>query len=236
MEIRSPVDWDEYAKERILTRSRLLTRHHRVVTDVILSWLAVEDTSQSFLEVGCGDGFWLDLLRNLGFRRIKGIDISEHYVEICRRKGHDVELSPVEQYEPNTLYDWVYSIDVLEHLDDPRAMLDRMLQFLKPHGRVLFKVPVYDSLPRRVERVIMRTSRLAQSQRTDPTHIQAFSVRTTRRMIEDAGCRIAKGTCTSCMWRFLDRLPGVLNAGIQAVCFGGRFGDAYMVIAEKAEE
>ncbi|MDO8585845.1 MAG: class I SAM-dependent methyltransferase [Armatimonadota bacterium] len=229
----SSVDWEDYATERILTRNRLVKAHHRAVTRVLVDWFAAEDTSQSFLEIGCGDGFWLDLLRNLGVQRIKGIDVSLHYVKICQAKGHDVECCSFADYTPSVLYDWVYLIDVLEHLDDPRAALDNILQKVRPGGKILVVTPVYESIVGRAQRAITGVSKLSQAQKQDPTHIQAFSSNEVRTFLESAGCRTVKCTYAASFTRLYGLKLRLLNTIAQNLTFGGRTGDQFLIVARK---
>jgi SAM-dependent methyltransferase len=41
-------------------------------------------------------------------------------------------------------FDAISAFDVLDHVADPRAMLDRLASLLTPHGELIAVVPVYD--------------------------------------------------------------------------------------------
>lgn len=92
------------------------------------------------LDVGCGDGFHLELLRDAGGSgwSLEGIDLDERAVERARRRGlvahhgsvTDDELTPA-------VYDLVLLIQTIEHVADPAALLRSIVRVLRPGGRLL---------------------------------------------------------------------------------------------------
>lgn len=90
------------------------------------------------LDVGCGRGEMLDLLREAGVAA-RGVDLDDGMVERVRQKGHEVELADAGSYlegvEPESL-GAVFSAQFVEHL--PYAELRRFLSLarraLRPGG------------------------------------------------------------------------------------------------------
>jgi len=80
------------------------------------------------LDLGCGRGEFLELLREKGFEA-EGIDINEQMVHICQDKGLDCQVADIleklVQYEDDTL-SGIFSSQVIEHL--PPAYLKRMIE------------------------------------------------------------------------------------------------------------
>ena len=91
------------------------------------------------LDVGCGRGEFLDLLRDNGIPAL-GVDLDQGMVERCREKGHsEVELGEAVAYledrEDNSL-GAIFSAQLIEHL--PRLELERFFELaaqkLEPGG------------------------------------------------------------------------------------------------------
>jgi len=92
------------------------------------------------LDVGCGDGFHLKLLRRFGEPtwRLEGVDASERAVAAGRETGLQVYGGPVEQLpESATGYDLVLLIATIEHVSSPLEILTAIRARLRPGGRVL---------------------------------------------------------------------------------------------------
>jgi len=96
------------------------------------------------LEVGSGHGGFAALMRWAGFDAT-GLEISPWVVEYARERfGVPMLLGPVEdqRLEPGSL-DLVALMDVLEHLRDPVATMQRCLELLAPDGIALIQTPCY---------------------------------------------------------------------------------------------
>lgn len=89
------------------------------------------------LDIGCGVG---DML---AFRpRTVGADINAKTVEYCRRRGLQVALmAPGSLPFRSHSFDSAILDNVLEHVADPRRLLDETHRVLKPDGVVLVGVP-----------------------------------------------------------------------------------------------
>ena len=75
-----------------------------------------------------GDGLFLRLLRERGFRQLKLLDISPVAVQKAREKGFDVEVQDITKplrFADNT-FGTVCALDILEHLYDPLPLLNEM--------------------------------------------------------------------------------------------------------------
>jgi SAM-dependent methyltransferase len=92
------------------------------------------------LDVGCGDGFHLRLLRDFGPGgwSLEGVDASPRAVDAARRAGLTVHQGTVETMAlPEAQYDLVLLIATIEHVDDPPGVLRAVRRLLRPGGRVV---------------------------------------------------------------------------------------------------
>lgn len=107
----------------------------------IKGWCEAEQPS-SVLDVGCGEGFFLALVRSTIPRRV-GVEASERALRFARafEPGSEFVLGSAEQLDEQ--FDVVTCIEVLEHVPDDAIgpFLRTLAARAKPNGRVIVCVP-----------------------------------------------------------------------------------------------
>jgi len=97
------------------------------------------------LDIGCGRGEWLEMLRAEGYRA-KGIDLNRVALEECRQRGLDVVEADAVEYlrglKRNSL-DVITGFHVIEHLPFPvmAALFDEAFAVLKSGGMMILETP-----------------------------------------------------------------------------------------------
>ena len=159
---------------------RLIERFHEHVTERVR---AVAPTR--LLEVGCGEGYVLEAIRADGIdAACTGIDQSAEAIDAARQRlGPAVSLHVGDALTlsgslPGPPPDLVLMIEVLEHLDDPEAMLDDLAEITGDF--VLLSVP-REPLVRGLN--LARLKNVAQLG-NDPEHVQHWSARSFVRFVE----------------------------------------------------
>jgi 2-polyprenyl-3-methyl-5-hydroxy-6-metoxy-1,4-benzoquinol methylase len=97
------------------------------------------------LDVGCGNGVISRHLGRLGFN-VLGIDVSEKTIEMARAINPMPNVkfqtkSAEELVASGERYDAVICSEVLEHLNDPGALLKVLYATLAPNGKLIVTVP-----------------------------------------------------------------------------------------------
>lgn len=99
------------------------------------------------LEVGCGDGRFLGLLRESGFENLYGSDYSEAGVAFARLFLPGVDFTVADAtirlpYE-NNVFDAIFLIETLEHiqLNKVSLIISELTRILKPGGKLVITVP-----------------------------------------------------------------------------------------------
>jgi 2-polyprenyl-3-methyl-5-hydroxy-6-metoxy-1,4-benzoquinol methylase len=103
---------------------------------------ALRDAPGPLLDVGCGGGLLLKLLRDRGFRGI-GFDFSKSAAAVAwRQNGVPVMcgLLPQAPLRPAS-FGAVTMFHVVEHLPDPQPYLDTARDLLAPNGRLILQTP-----------------------------------------------------------------------------------------------
>lgn len=101
------------------------------------------------LDVGCGDGFHLTLLRKFGKKTwsLEGVDIDKHAIEAATRSGLKVHLGVVEKINlPKENYDLIFMIMTIEHVEKPVEVLRAIHRLLKKGGRLVIVTDNTNSL------------------------------------------------------------------------------------------
>ena len=96
------------------------------------------------LEIGCGTGHNLPMLRQFG--EVDAIEVDAEARDMAsRRLGKPVMGSPLPALEgvEDGAYDLVAILDVLEHIEEDEAALAGIASKLKPGGRILITVPAH---------------------------------------------------------------------------------------------
>jgi len=100
----------------------------------------------ALLDVGCGNGDFLDLARRTGWR-VTGVDPDPKAVETARARRLDVRLGGLELLAGSGIaFDLITSSHVIEHVHEPLQMLRACHTLLKPTGFLWLETPNLDSI------------------------------------------------------------------------------------------
>lgn len=122
------------------------------------NWLAPEIVTNNpkglapgeFLDIGCGSGDYLHVMKSMGWR-VRGVEPSSFGASEGRRAGLDIFHGNLREanFSPNT-FDYVRANHSFEHMPDPVEVLDEIYRIVKPGGKVFIGVPNAESLPYRL--------------------------------------------------------------------------------------
>lgn len=93
---------------------------------------------KKLLDVGCANGQFLEYTSRFGIDSI-GIDISSEMVEAGRQAGLNCQVKDL--FEMTGSFDMLTYWDVIEHVPDPRAVLEKTRELLAPGGEVVIQTP-----------------------------------------------------------------------------------------------
>ena len=104
----------------------------------------VRDFDARILDAGCGTGNMAQVLHQMGYDRLDGLEPSAGMLEIARRKNVYRALHPLyldaEIDLPPGSYDAVVAAGVLTHGHAPPAALDGILALTRPGGIIVFSL------------------------------------------------------------------------------------------------
>jgi len=182
-EIRSfyPADYHAYHEDHgavasllVGMRARLRGRYYRRL---------LGNRPGRLFDVGAGDCRHFDELARFCELEFGGVELQPEIAARARKRGYDVvpgtlETLNLEGHE--AAWDVVSMNHIIEHVIEPRRMVERAHRLLRPGGWVVGQLPALDSWE----------SRLFGRRWGGyhyPRHLQAFSRRGLRRILESAG-------------------------------------------------
>ncbi len=134
----------------------------------------------SLLDVGCGEGSFIEQMQLLGWR-VTGVEPDREAVRIAKDRGLPVVQGTAEDIDlPEERYDAVTLNHVIEHVHDPIMVLERCRHLLRRNGRLVIKTPNINSLGHQ----IFGASWMPLD---PPRHLNLFSARSLGRCAERAG-------------------------------------------------
>ncbi len=101
------------------------------------------------MDIGCGDGFHLNLLREFGNKNweLEGVDLNRRAVEAAERSGLKVHFGGLESLDLQAnSYDLIFMIQTIEHVERPDVTLDTVYRLLKHGGRLVIVTDNTDSV------------------------------------------------------------------------------------------
>lgn len=103
------------------------------------------------LDVGCGAGETLSLLKEVGWS-VYGVDLDKRAIGVAKKRGITAKIGGYEEIEsfPQNYFDAVRLYHVIEHIGDPTAALKLIYSRLKPGGQLIMGTPNYDSTVRKM--------------------------------------------------------------------------------------
>ena len=153
------------------------------------------------LDIGCGRGDFLCAMKDLGWN-VLGVESDPAASALAQRRGLRVHMGPFEEADiPGESVDHITMNHVIEHVYDPKAVLDKCYRLLKPGGTVIVYAPNAKSLGRRWFQGHWRPLE-------PPRHLYCFSTATLRTLL------MACGFARTRLWSSPRLASGVYDASV----------------------
>lgn len=152
-------------------------------------------------DLGCGNGSVCAHLAGLGWD-VTGVDPSTEGVAQAKRRYPDLKIHPGSAYEPLAerygTFPCVISLEVVEHLYDPRRYAKTLFSLLRPDGLAVVSTP-YHGYWKNLAMAVTGKLDAHFTALWDHGHIKFWSVRTLTALLTEAGfqrpiefCRVGR--------------------------------------------
>lgn len=141
--------------------------------------------SKKVLDIGCGEGTFLESMRRNGWK-VKGTETSDEHIKTLQ--GKQISVCDERRGECNfsdKSFDLITAWHVLEHVIDPKEVLQRMHRFLSDEGSIIIEVPNFGSWQ-------ARFTKASWFHVDVPRHTQHFTKKQLGKLFSDTGFKIER--------------------------------------------
>jgi SAM-dependent methyltransferase len=114
-------------------------------------WASRFVSDKRVLDAGCGTAYGTEILAGAGASEVVGVDIDPGVVQVGReRLRADVSFEVADARDlpfADDAFDVVVCFEVIEHVEDPEAILDELRRVLRPEGLAAVSSPNRDVYP-----------------------------------------------------------------------------------------
>lgn len=148
------------------------------------------------LDLGCGTGETSYAIKKNGLANwICGVEGSPNAAELARRRLDLVLEGDIEKldfpFEENT-FDVILLLDILEHLVDPWATLEKVTKLLKPNGVIITSIPNVRHFTVVLPLLLLGDWRYQEEGLLDSTHIRFFTKSSAIKLMTSTGLKLDK--------------------------------------------
>lgn len=181
----------------------------------------------TIVDFGCGAGHLFSFVRQL-FDRYLGVDVVRYNAFPAEAEliESDLDLGTVPL--PDSSAEVVVSVETIEHLENPRALMRELTRVAAPGGWIAVTTPNQLSLASKLS-LLVKNQFVAFQERPGlyPAHISALLEIDLLRLAKETGLVDAAVVYTNC-----GRIPGTVRQW-PGWCRGRAFSDNVMIIARK---
>lgn len=161
----------------------------------ILAVIREVNKNSPILDVGCGNGNFLQQMANWGYRNLTGIDpFIENEIELEKQAG---KILKETIFEHKGNYSLIMLSGVLEHMDHQKTVMQELHRILSPDGKLLIQIPITDSFA-------WRKYGINWFQFDAPRHFYVHSIKSMNYLAENTGYVIEEEHYESGAYQFLE--------------------------------
>jgi SAM-dependent methyltransferase len=113
------------------------------------------------LDFGAGMGLYADMLKDDTKSTIDCLEPDKKLQKMLTKKGYKV-LASADDLKPNS-YDVIYSLNVMEHIEDDHKVFGQLTKALKKNGIIVIYVPAFQSLYSSMDKLVEHHRRYRKS-------------------------------------------------------------------------
>ena len=139
------IEFLQNIKDEDVYEEKTSKSHNQIMTAFISQIVMLIPKEAMILDVGCGNGFALEIFSKRGYNPI-GITIGKEDYNLCKEQGFDVEIMDQSFLTfPEDMFDLVWCRHCLEHSIMPFFTLSEFHRVSKKNAHLFIEVPLPDT-------------------------------------------------------------------------------------------
>lgn len=166
--------------------------HHSYLAPTVLKALGSRrwpESERRVFELGCGNGSFADILRDHGYT-VTAVDTSSSGIAVAKKNYPGIAFSTASAYDALAemfgQFGAVVSLEVIEHLFEPRRFAKAVFDLLEPDGVAVISTPYHGYL-KNVALAVAGRMDTHYSALWDHGHIKFWSIATLGSLLTEAG-------------------------------------------------
>jgi SAM-dependent methyltransferase len=174
--IPEPFDYADYYEGRDVSTPVFVAKR---LDEIVATFESVRSNNR-FLDIGCGSGSLLEAAQRNNWEA-EGVEVSNSAVDYVRANGFKVFHGFLQDAKyPDNFFDVVTAVELFEHLPVPSEVIEEAARILRPGGILWATTPHSKGASARL--LGTRWSIVSP-----PEHIQLFSVKGLRILLQESG-------------------------------------------------
>lgn len=96
----------------------------------------------NILDIGCREGGFLRYLRKNEYKNLNGVEVSQYAINMCDEDINCTCDDIMHFIDYSGVYDYVHMSHVLEHIPDPKELIEKIKNKLSDRGMIFIEVPI----------------------------------------------------------------------------------------------
>jgi SAM-dependent methyltransferase len=161
------------------------------------TWPSIFDirSGSKILDVGCGEGSLGSYLQTRHGSEVTGLEIIKDNFVVACTVLHEAHLGDIESMDISVLgsrFDYVIFSDSLEHMLEPKAVLERVRDLMAENGNLLISMPNIRNFRVTIPLVFLDKWDYQDEGLLDRTHLRFFTCKSICELIEQCGYKVQK--------------------------------------------
>jgi 2-polyprenyl-3-methyl-5-hydroxy-6-metoxy-1,4-benzoquinol methylase len=118
-------------------------RHTTKAKLIAFNYVPKNTAAPTSLDVGCGDGYWSEKLKSIGYKTTS-VDMNREYPNVDWETPYKdtvfIDLNKKLPFQ-DASFDLVWCSEVIEHLNNPKEVIKEIERVVKPGGKYILTTP-----------------------------------------------------------------------------------------------
>lgn len=153
----------------------------------------VPENIKTILDIGCSQGEFLKLVKLKTDAETWGVEINESIAELAKNNVDNIICGKIEDVIgtiPNQYFECICLNDVIEHLLNPKEVIELLIPKLKSDGIIIASIPNVRIIDNLYDLLVKKDWEYKEAGILDYTHLRFFTFKSMQRLFTSCGLQI----------------------------------------------